>query len=96
MSFGNVRTAAAILLFAAFGTAIPSALAQGYPSKTIRIILPFGTGGTNLVGRWLALKLSAALGQQVVVDPRPGAAATSLTRRPPNLRLTGTRCLWQG
>ena len=73
MRFGNVRTAGAILLFAAFGMVIPSALAQGYPSKTIRIILPFGTGGTNLVGRWLALKLSAALGQQVVVDPRPGA-----------------------
>ena len=48
------------------------ALAQTYPTKTIRIVLPY-LGGTDFVGRWIALKLSPALGQQVVVDPRPGA-----------------------
>ena len=48
------------------------ASAQGYPSKPLRIILPY-LGATEFAGRWLATKLSPALGQQVVVDPRVGA-----------------------
>ncbi len=50
----------------------PGASAQSYPAKPIRIVLPY-LGGTDFVGRWLAFKLSPALGQQIVVDPRPGA-----------------------
>jgi tripartite-type tricarboxylate transporter receptor subunit TctC len=51
----------------------PSAVtAQSYPTKPVRIILPY-LGGTEFVGRWLASKMSPALGQQVIVDPRPGA-----------------------
>ncbi len=49
------------------------ALAQSYPGKPIRILMPFSTGGTDLVTRWLALKLSPAVGQQVVPEPRTGA-----------------------
>jgi len=49
-----------------------AALAQNYPVKPLRIILPY-LGGTDFVGRWLAAKLSPGLGQQVVVDPHPGA-----------------------
>jgi tripartite-type tricarboxylate transporter receptor subunit TctC len=49
-----------------------SGLAQNYPSKPLRIILPY-LGSTDFAGRWLAAKLAPALGQQVVVDPRPGA-----------------------
>lgn len=52
-----------------------TAHAQSYPTKPIRIILPFG-GGTDLVGRMVAAKLSVALGQQVVPDPRLGAAGS--------------------
>ncbi len=48
------------------------ALAQNYPAKPVRIILPY-LGSTEFAGRWIAAKLSPALGQQVVVDPRPGA-----------------------
>lgn len=48
------------------------AQAQNYPSKPIRMILPFA-GGTDTVGRLVATKLSAALGQQVVPEPRVGA-----------------------
>lgn len=59
-------------LYAALATAMPPAGAQGYPVKPIRIILPFA-GGTDVVGRLIALKLSPALGQQVVPDPRLGA-----------------------
>jgi tripartite-type tricarboxylate transporter receptor subunit TctC len=60
---------AAALLIVAAGTA----LAQGYPVKPIRIAMPFSTGGTDLVTRWLALKLAPVLGQQIVPEPRTGA-----------------------
>ena len=69
MFFASRRT---ILLpvFAMLFTA--NALAQNYPSKPIRLILPFA-GGTETVGRLVAGKLSPALGQQVVPEPRLGA-----------------------
>ena len=57
---------AAALMFAA------AAQAQTYPSKPVRMILPFA-GGTDTVGRLVATRLSAALGQQVVPEPRVGA-----------------------
>jgi tripartite-type tricarboxylate transporter receptor subunit TctC len=55
---------------------MPMAYAQStpaYPVKSVRIVIPFGTGGTNLMARWLAPKLSEAFGQTFVVDPRLGA-----------------------
>ena len=69
MFFASHRT---ILLpvFAMLFTA--NALAQNYPGKPIRLILPFA-GGTETVGRLVAGKLSPALGQQVVPEPRLGA-----------------------
>ena len=47
---------------------------QGYPNRPIRLIVPYPAGGpTDFVGRTVAQKLSQLLGQQVVVDNRPGA-----------------------
>ena len=61
-------------LAALFGAASAPALAQGYPNKPIRVIAPFPPGGgTDLFARAVAQKLTAAWGQQVVVDNRSGA-----------------------
>ncbi len=63
----------AALLLAASATALP-AQAQTYPSKTVRMIVPYAPGGiVDYVGRLMAQRLSDGFGQSVVVDNRPGA-----------------------
>src|SRR5688572_31029021 len=53
-----------------------AALSQAYPSKPIRVIVPFPAGGgVDYIGRIVSKGLSERLGQQVVVDNRPGANA---------------------
>ena len=54
-----------------------SAFAQSYPSRPITMIVVFAAGGTaDIVGRTLAMKLSQQMGQQVIVDNKPGAGGT--------------------
>lgn len=51
-------------------------LAQSYPTKPVRMIIPYSAGGaTDVVTRIVALRLPETLGQQVVVDNRPGAGS---------------------
>ena len=57
----------------AFCLGITGAIAQGYPAKPVRILVGFA-GGSELMARMVAQQLSPALGQQVYVEPRMGAA----------------------
>ncbi|MEK9951540.1 MAG: tripartite tricarboxylate transporter substrate binding protein [Curvibacter sp.] len=67
----NRRSAVALLL----GTTLASSgWAQAFPSKPLRIVVPFGAGGVaDLTARTVAQKLSQSLGQPVVIDNKPGA-----------------------
>jgi tripartite-type tricarboxylate transporter receptor subunit TctC len=78
------------LLFAlALGACVVNALAQNYPAKPIRLVVPVAPGGGNdIVARMLGQKLAETWGQQVVVDNRPGAAtaigAEIVAKAPPD------------
>jgi tripartite-type tricarboxylate transporter receptor subunit TctC len=68
-----LRASVATLLLA--GTLATGAWAQTWPTKPVRIIIPFPAGGTtDILARVAAQKLTESLGQQVVPDNRPGAA----------------------
>src|SRR5262245_36820388 len=55
-------------------SAMPSAAAQDYPAKPVRLVIPFPPGGVNdTVGRLVATQLGARLGKQIVVENRGGA-----------------------
>ena len=63
-----------LLLFVLATSAAQSALAQTWPSKPVRIVVAYPPGGgIDVMGRQIAEKLTAAWGQPVVVDNRPGA-----------------------
>ncbi len=68
------RAFAGMLAFAAAGVMLAApAAAQGYPERPVRMIIPFAAGGaTDVPTRLISAKLADRLGQQFVVDNRPG------------------------
>ncbi len=73
MSYKTRFTFALVLVCAAI--ALPAA-AQNYPSKPVRVIVPFGPGTqTDVLARLVGQKLTESWGQQVIIENRPGAGA---------------------
>jgi tripartite-type tricarboxylate transporter receptor subunit TctC len=68
------KTTIACLLAAMTMPALAAESAQNYPSKPIRLVVPFTPGGsTDILARVIGMKLTEAWGRQVVIDNRPGA-----------------------
>ena len=77
-----------LLLGALLGGMLPAmALAQAYPHKPLRFVVPFGVGGPgDAIGRMIGRQLTESLGQPVVIDNRSGATTiigTELTAKSP-------------
>jgi tripartite-type tricarboxylate transporter receptor subunit TctC len=82
--FRNVLAALAACVVAA-----PHAVAQGYPAKPVKLVVPFPPGGSlDFAGRLIAQKLTEAWGQSVVVENKPGAGgnigADLVAKAPPD------------
>lgn len=73
-----MRTWTRRAVLAGMAVAATCVQAQTFPTRTVRIVVPFGAGGVaDLTARTVAQKLSVSLGQAVVVDNKPGAGGVS-------------------
>ena len=64
-----------LLIWAAFACAVPVvAMAQAWPQKVVRLVIPFAAGGNvDLAGRAVAPRLQDVFGQPFIIENRPGA-----------------------
>jgi tripartite-type tricarboxylate transporter receptor subunit TctC len=77
MPFFTKHLLATALLCSGLGVVSTTALAQNYPTKPVRLIVPFAPGGTtDIVARIISERLSGALGQQVLVENKAGGGGS--------------------
>jgi tripartite-type tricarboxylate transporter receptor subunit TctC len=77
MALPRALALASLACLAALTATSVSAQANGYPNKPIRVVVPFAAGSTtDIIARAITDKLSASMGQQLVVDNRAGASGT--------------------
>lgn len=83
MTIKHPASAAFAALFAlALGAASTGAYSQPYPSRPIKLVVPYAAGqGTDVAARYIAEQLAKALGQGVVVENRPGAGGNIGTQQ---------------
>ncbi len=86
---GVLRTGFGALLACGALVSAPLSLAQGYPNKPIKIVVPYPPGGTSdILARSLGQKLGESLGQTIVVENKPGAngnlGADFVSKSPPD------------
>jgi len=84
MSLAGLACAAAVL-----AVSVSAAIAQSYPARQITLVVPFAPGGpADFLGRLIGQKMGEDLGQQVVIDNRPGAntiiGAQAVAKAPPD------------
>jgi tripartite-type tricarboxylate transporter receptor subunit TctC len=73
MNVQIMRVAAALALS---GGALAASAAESYPNRPVRMVIPYSPGGAaDVPGRIVAQKMSELLGQQIVIDNRPGAGS---------------------
>ena len=89
------RIIAALIAALGFVVGSQSIQAQDYPSRPVRVVVPFAAGGgTDLVGRIVAQELTKRLGQQFYIENKPGAAAQTGTDLVAKSQPDGYTLLW--
>ena len=90
----TLAAGAAVIAVATAAALTPApAIAQAYPSKPIRIIVPFAAGGTSdILARAIGVKLTESLGQPVIIESRAGANGNVGADTSPSRPLMATPC----
>jgi tripartite-type tricarboxylate transporter receptor subunit TctC len=77
------------------GTAAAQERPDAFPTRSIKIVVPFPAGGpSDVLARMIGQKMSEDWGQPVVVENRPGANTVLGAQQVPRQRPTATRCSW--